>query len=94
MDVGLTILLLVVFGVIGYLSSLIIGINIYTLFCSIGIIGFFGPLVILMFYATINPEAAIYKLGDVLVLTFSNLPSIIIGDIAGIFIGLITRSKR
>jgi len=93
MDVGLTILLLVIFGVIGYFLSYFIGLNIYTLFCNISVILIFAPLIILIFYATINPEAAIYKLGDVFVLVFNNFPSIMIGNIAGIFISIITGER-
>lgn len=83
----------IIFGLIGFALTSFFGFNIATLFSNLGAIVILGPLLILMVYTAVNPEAAIEKLPQALEIVFSSIPGVIIGDISGAFVGLIIGSK-
>jgi hypothetical protein len=85
MDLSSQLLFIIIFGVIGYLTSFLIGFNIYKIVSDVGAILFMVPIIIIL----INPNNTQNSL-SLLNFIIANLPMIIIGDIAGTIIAAIT----
>ena len=90
MDFGIQLIILVLFGVTGFIMEKIVGINTYRLFSDliaafflIAMIGFITP-------AMLNPDIAVTATTNMVNFFVDSLPSIVIGDIAGSVIAEIT----
>ncbi len=94
MDIGTNLIFLIIFGLFGFVISKIWDINPYRIFSDL--MGAFLIIILLiaMAPALIDPSNAIETIPNVVEVFANNLPGIIIGDIAGTIIALITLSRR
>jgi len=90
MDIGTNLIFLIIFGLFGFAISKIWDINPYRIFSDL--MGAFVIIILLiaMAPALINPSNAIETIPNVVEVFANNLPGIIMGDIAGTIIALIT----
>jgi len=90
MDLSTNLSFLIIFGVFGFIISKIIGINPYRMVSDITSTVIIILLVIVFLPALINPKNATDVIPNVITVFTDNFPGIILGDIAGTFIGAIT----
>jgi len=90
MDLGTNLIFLVVFGVFGFAISNISGVNPYRIFSDIVAAIFIILLFIAILPGIFNPENALDAMPNVVEVFANNFPGIVIGDIAGSIIGVIT----
>ncbi len=81
----------IVFGLIGFATSKLLGVkNPYKVASDLTTMLVFAPVFIYALIATLNPSKAIEALPTVLTFWFSNLPAILIGDVAGSIVSSFT----
>lgn len=90
MDLSTNLSFLIIFGVFGFIISKIIGINPYRMVSDITSTVIIILLVIVFLPALINTKNATDVIPNVITVFTDNFPGIILGDIAGTFIGAIT----
>lgn len=90
MDLSSQLIFLVIFGVVGFIISKFIGINPYRIFSDAGAILVIVPLCFFIIQAGVNPSQSNSIIQNIITFFVSNLPGIIIGDVAGSIIGVIT----
>ena len=90
MDLGANLIILVIFGVFGFVISYFWGINPYRIFTDLIAASIIIAFPIAMWPAIVEPEKAIETIPNIVDVFVNNLPGIVIGDIAGSIIGAIT----
>lgn len=90
MDLGVTLVFLIIFGIFGFIISRIWGINPYRIFSDLCGAIMIVSFIAIMFPAVLNPEQAIENIPDLIQFFASALPGIIIGDAAGSIVAGIT----
>lgn len=90
MDLGAQLVLLIIFGIVGFITDKIWGINPYKIFSDIGAAIFIISLAFFIFPVTINPDMAVKSIENLIKFFVESLPNIVIGDIAGTFVSKIT----
>jgi hypothetical protein len=90
MDLGINLVFLIIFGLIGFVISIIWGFNPYRIFSDISIIIIVLLFAVVMYPDVIEPEKASDIIQNMVELFANVFPGVIIGDIAGSFVGAIT----
>ena len=92
MDLGMQLILLIIFGIVGFITDKIWGINPYKIFSDISAALLLLSFMFFIFPAMTNPNPDVITKSIESLLTFfvESLPSIIIGDVAGTFVSRIT----
>ena len=90
MDLGANLIFLIIFGLVGFAISKVIGYNPYRIVSDIVAVVLVISLIIAMWPAIVTPENAIDTIPNLVDVFVNNLPGIIVGDIAGSFISAIT----
>lgn len=90
MDLGTFLIFLIIFGLLGFIISKFVGFNPYRIFTDLVAVVIIILLLIAMWPAIITPEKSIETIPNVVDVFANNLPGILIGDLAGSFIGAIT----
>jgi len=85
---------LVIFGIVGFITEKILGLNPYKIYLDIGALIIFSGLFFIMLPVIFNPEDINGNLNRIVLWFTSILPGAIIGDIAGSFISTITGGRR
>jgi len=94
MELGTLFIFLVIFGIVGFITEKIWGLNPYKIYSDIGALILITGVLFIMLPTILNPEDIDGNINRV-VLWFTNiLPGAIIGDIAGTIIAAITGGKK
>ena len=93
MDLVTNFLFLVLFGIVGFITSKICGINPAKIYSDIGSAIIILPLVFLMFPAIVDPNNALTMLEKIPNFFVNALPGAIIGDAVGTVVASITGEK-
>ena len=94
MDYSTTLIFLVIFGLIGFITEKIWGHNPYKTYSDIGAMILMFSIIFFFLPAIINPENALTQIEKLPIFLTKILPGMIIGDIAGTMIAKITGEKR
>ena len=90
MGLVINLLVLVIFGLVGFVISKIFGFNPYRIFTDLTTAIIIISMLIIMFPAIMNPENALDTIPNFIQFFAESLPGIIIGDVAGSFVAGIT----
>lgn len=90
MNLGDQFIFLIIFGIVGFILSKFIGIDLYRIFTDISAALIIFIMLILMLPSLINPENAVDTIPSFIEYFISVLPGVIIGDFAGSIVGEIT----
>jgi len=90
MDLAINFIILIIFGIFGFIVSKIIGINPYRIFTDLTAGITILIMIIIIAPATLDPENALNTIPNFLEYFVSVLPGIVIGDAAGSVISAIT----
>lgn len=92
MDLGTQLIMLVVFGIMGFIMDKLVGINPYRIVSDISVALF---ILTLTFYIkpVSDSQLALKNLENFITFFVESLPSMIIGDIAGTIVSQITGEK-
>jgi len=90
MELGMQLVLLIIFGIVGFITDKIWGVNPYKIFSDIGAAIFIISLAFFILPAAISPDAAVKSVENLTKFFVESLPSIIIGDVAGTVVSKIT----
>jgi len=96
MNLGVQLILLIIFGIVGFITDKIWGINPYKIFSDIGTAIFIIILTFLVFPVTLNsnPDTVIKSIENLVIFFAESLPSIIIGDIAGTIVSKLIGERK
>lgn len=89
MDLGAQLILLVIFGIVGFITSKIVGINPYKIFSDLGSAIFILALTFFIFPASSDPNLVAKNLEKMIEFFAKSLPSMVIGDVAGTIVSAI-----
>lgn len=89
-DLGIALIALIIFGVFGFIISKIWGINPYRIFSDISAAVIVVAMIVIVFPSIQDPNKALDAIPALINYFGAAFPGIIIGDIAGSFIGAIT----
>ena len=90
MDLGITLIALIIFGVFGFIISKIWGINPYRIFSDISAAVIIIAMFAIIFPSIQDPNKAIDTIPALVNYFGAALPGIVIGDIAGSFVSAVT----
>ena len=93
MDLGAQLILLVIFGIVGFITGKIVGINPYRILSDTGSAIFILSLTFFVFPLSSDPNLVAKNLENMIEFFAKSLPSIIIGDVAGTFVYAITGER-
>ncbi|MHC1565507.1 MAG: hypothetical protein ACXQS6_04215 [Candidatus Syntropharchaeales archaeon] len=90
MDLGTQLIILIIFGVVGFITDKIWGINPYKIFSDIGAAIFLITLIFFAFPASTDPNIVAKNIENMVYFFAESFPSMVIGDIAGTIVSEIT----
>jgi len=94
MDLGAFFIFLIIFGIIGFITEKIWGLNPYKIYSDIGVLVLATGIIFVMLPTVFNPEDINGNI-DRIVLWFTNvLPGAVVGDVAGSFVAELTGGRR
>jgi len=93
MDYGVQLVLLVIFGFVGFVMGKIVGINPYRIFSDLVAVIFVIALISFVLPVITNPDIAPTNLENMIKFFVRYLPIIIIGDAAGTILSMITGER-
>jgi len=94
MEPGTFLIFLVIFGIIGFITEKIWGLNPYKIYSDIGALVLVTGVMFVMFPAIIHPEDLDGNINRIVTFFTNILPGAVIGDIAGSIISKITGGGR
>ena len=93
MDLASQLILLIIFGIIGFITEKLIGLNLYRIISDLGTAILVLALVFFVYPLSPDPNIIAKKLEIMITFFVESLPSFVIGDIAGTFVSVITGEK-
>lgn len=90
MNYGTQLIILIIFGLIGFVMDKIIGIDPFRIFSDLTAAITVIALISFVFPAATNPDAALSNMDNMINFFVESLPSIVIGDAAGTIVSRIT----
>jgi len=92
MDLGMQFILLIIFGVVGFITERLFGINPYKIASDLAATVLIIGLVFYILPITINPspEIAAKSIQNLVNFFVNSLPSVILGDVVGSIVSAIT----
>ena len=90
MGLEVTLIILIIFGIVGFITEKIFGINPYKIFSDIGAAVLIISLAFFIFPVSSDPNVAVKNIGNMVTFFAESLPGIVIGDVAGTIIAAIT----
>ncbi len=93
MDLGTQLILLVIFGIVGFITGKIVGINPYKILSDVGSAIFILTLIFFVFPVSSDPNLMAKNLENMIKFFVESLPSIVIGDVAGTIVSAITGER-
>jgi hypothetical protein len=94
MDLGTFLIFLIIFGIIGFITEKIWGINPYKIYTDIGVLILVIVIIFMFFPIIFNPQDINGNTQRIVVFFVKILPGAIIGDVAGSVISKITGNKK
>jgi len=94
MELGTFFIFLVIFGIIGFITEKIWGLNPYKIYTDIGALILITGVLFVMLPAVFNPEDINGNIDRVVNFFVKILPGAVIGDAAGSFIAEIAGGRR
>jgi len=94
MELGTFFIFLVIFGVIGFITEKIWGLNPHKIYSDIGALVLVAGIIFIMLPIVFNPEDINGNTDSVVNFFVKVLPGAVVGDLAGSFIAEITGGRR
>ena len=84
----------VIFAIIGFITDMIFGLDVYKLYSDIGAIIFVSVLSLFVFQVSNNPQESLTIMEKMVNYFVDNLIPMVIGDAAGTFVSNIVKSIK
>ena len=93
MDLVINFIFLIIFGLVGFATNKVFGLNPYKLFSDISAILLILVMMLFAFPVIINPDNSLTVIENLSKFLVDVLPGAIIGDLAGSFVAAVTGEK-